>query len=104
MDRLPEAFRVQTPLGGERAQLLNYLTEYALVVSGSTLPSGRGRDDFAKICSRCHALPDPHVHSPQDWVAVFQRMERNTGRMKVAPPTAEESERILAYLQDLPQK
>jgi cytochrome c5 len=104
MDRLPEGLGVQTPLVGERAQLLNYLTTYALVVSGGTLRPGKGRDDFAKVCSRCHALPDPQVHSPQDWVAVFQRMERNMGRMQVSPPTAEESEGILTYLQSLPQK
>ena len=104
MDRLPEAFGVQIPLAGERAQLLNYLTDYALVVSGGALPEGRGRDDFAKVCSQCHALPDPDAHSPQDWVAVFQRMERNIGRMKVSPPTAAESEGILTYLQSLPPK
>jgi len=104
MDRLPEVFGVQTPLAGERAQMLNYLTEYALVVSGGALPEGRGREDFATVCSRCHALPDPDAHSPQDWVAVFQRMERNMGRMKVSPPTAAESEGILTYLQSLPRK
>jgi hypothetical protein len=101
---LPEILGVRTPLAGERAQLLNYLTDYALVVSGSALPSSRGREDFAKVCSRCHALPDPGVHSPQDWVAVFQRMERNMGRMKVSPPTAVESEGILLYLQSPPRK
>jgi cytochrome c5 len=104
MDHLPKVFGVQAPLTGERAQLLNYLTDHALVVSGGALPAGRGREDFAKVCSRCHALPDPKAHSPQDWVAVFQRMERNMGRMQVSPPTAEESGRILLYLQGLPQK
>ena len=104
MDLLPEVFGVQTPMVGERAQLLNYLTDYALVVSGGALPAGKGRDDFANVCSRCHALPDPGAHSAQDWVAVFQRMERNMGRMKVSPPTAEESEGILTYLQSLPRK
>ena len=38
VDRLPESFGVQTPLAGERAQLLNYLTDYTLVVSGGALP------------------------------------------------------------------
>lgn len=104
MDLLPETFGVQTPLAGERAQLLNYLTDYALVVSGGALPPGKGREDFANVCSRCHALPDPAAHSPEDWVAVFQRMQRNMGRMKVPPPTAEQSEGILLYLQSLPRK
>jgi hypothetical protein len=104
MDHLPESFGVRAPLTGERAQLMSYLTDHALVVSGGALPAGRGREDFARVCSRCHALPDPGAHSPQDWVAVFQRMERNMGRMQVSPPTAKESEAILLYLQGLPQK
>jgi hypothetical protein len=104
MDLLPEVLGVQTPMVGERAQLLGYLTDYALVVSGGALPPGKGREAFAKVCSRCHALPDPQVHSAEDWVTVFQRMERNMGRMKVPPPTAEESEGILSYLQSLPRK
>jgi cytochrome c5 len=99
MDHLPESLGVKVPQAGERIILLNYLTDYALVVSGGALPPGKGRDDFAKVCSRCHALPDPAVHSADDWVAVYQRMLRNMGRMKVVPPTAEESERILLYLQ-----
>lgn len=99
MDHLPESLGVKVPQAGERIILLNYLTGYALVVSGGALPPGRGRDDFATVCSRCHALPDPAVHSADDWVAVYQRMLRNMGRMKVVPPTAEESQRILLYLQ-----
>jgi hypothetical protein len=75
MDHLPEFFGVQAPLAGDRAQLLSYLTEYALVVSGGALPPGRGREDFAKVCSRCHALPDPEAHSPQDWVAAAYNRE-----------------------------
>jgi hypothetical protein len=104
MDLLPEAFGIQTPLAGERAQLLNYLTDSALVVSGGALPPGKGGDDFAHVCSRGHPLPDPAAHSAEDWVAAFQRMQRNMGRTKAPPPTAEQSEGILSYLQNLPQK
>ncbi|HET8624482.1 MAG TPA: hypothetical protein VFM14_13045 [Gemmatimonadales bacterium] len=104
MDRLPQGLRVQTPGVGERVLLVNYLTDHALQVSGGALPPGRGREHFAQICSRCHALPDPAIHSAEDWVAVFQRMERNMERMKVRPPTAEETEGILLYLQNVPRK
>lgn len=104
MDHLPQGFGMKVPEAGERIILANYLTDFALVVSGGALPPGRGRNDFAKVCSQCHALPDPAVHSAQDWVAVFQRMLRNMGRMKVVPPTAEESQAILFYLQTLPGK
>ena len=104
MDHLPEGFRIKIPEAGERIILMNYLTDFALVVSGGALPPGRGRDEFAKVCSQCHALPDPAVHSAKDWVAVYQRMLRNMGRMKVAPPTPDESQAILLYLQTVPEK
>lgn len=99
MDRLPENLRVAVPDQGDRNTMLTYLTTNALKVSGDNLPPGRGRSEFAMVCSRCHALPDPRVHSPQDWLAVFLRMERNMERMKVSQPTRSQTEEILAYLQ-----
>jgi hypothetical protein len=38
LHRLPESFGAHTPLAGEQTQLLNYLTDDALVVSGGALP------------------------------------------------------------------
>ncbi len=99
MERLPDSLEVAVPMAGDRVTLLRYLNANALRVSGATLPAGLGRDEFATVCSRCHALPDPRVHSPQDWPAVFMRMEGNMERMKVRPPTPEETSRILQYLQ-----
>jgi hypothetical protein len=99
MEWLPESLGVHTPTEAERYETLQYLTTNALRVSGTVLPEGRGRETFALICSRCHALPDPGVHSRGDWGVVFARMERNMERMKVAPPTGDQVEEILAYLQ-----
>ena len=99
MERLPASLTLQIPDPGARATLLAYLTANALQVSGANLPAGRGRAEFSEICSRCHALPDPKVHSPQDWLAVFLRMERNMERMNVRPPSQTETSEILAYLQ-----
>jgi hypothetical protein len=55
MERLPEGLHVQIPDEGGRATMLTYLTNNALKVSGANLPPGRGRTEFALICSRCHA-------------------------------------------------
>jgi cytochrome c5 len=100
MEWLPDSLGVKVPTNAERYEILQYLTVNALRVSGSELPAGRGREAFALICSRCHALPDPRVHSKADWGVVFARMERNMERMKVAPPTAQQTEEILYYLQN----
>jgi cytochrome c5 len=99
MDRLPGDVGIRAPDEGSRAQLLSYLMANALQVGGANLPAGEGRYEFMMVCSRCHALPDPRVHSPKDWLAVFSRMERNMERMLVVPATPEETNRILSYLQ-----
>ena len=99
MELLPPTLGVKVPTAAERFAILDYLNTNALKVSGSTLPPGAGREAFSQVCSRCHALPDPRVHSREDWATVFARMERNMERMKVPPPTREQASDILLYLQ-----
>lgn len=104
MEWLPPTLGVQVPTMSERYVILDYLTANALKVSGAALPAGRGREAFSRVCSQCHALPDPRVHSPEDWPTVFARMERNMERMKVAPPMRSDATDILLYLQSLAVK
>ena len=99
MELLPATLQVKVPSAAERFAILDYLNANALKVSGSTLPPGVGREAFSQVCSRCHALPDPRVHSREDWPTVYARMERNMERMKVPPPTREQTTDILLYLQ-----
>ena len=99
MGLLSPSLGVKVPTLADRYALLNYLTANALKVSGATLPAGAGREAFAEICSRCHALPDPRVHSSADWPTVFARMEQNMARMQVPPPTREQTSDLLLYLQ-----
>jgi mono/diheme cytochrome c family protein len=101
MDRLPDSLGIRTANEGERGTVLNYLMANGLRVSGADLPPGRGREDFAVICSRCHALPDIQIHPSGDWPSVFMRMERNMERMNVSPPNQEQTGNILLYLQDV---
>jgi len=99
MESLPESLGVHVPTNAERFELLQYLAANGLKVSGAVLPPGAGRDAFALVCSRCHALPDPRDHSKADWPIVYARMERNMERMHVAPPTGQQTQDILGYLQ-----
>lgn len=103
MDRLPDSMGIQAPDEGDRGVVLSYLMSNGLMVSGAELPKGAGREEFAVVCSRCHALPDIRNHSARDWPAVFQRMERNMERMNVMPPTSDQTNRILLYLQAVAQ-
>jgi len=99
VERLAPDQHVESAAIGDRVELLKYLGDHALQVSGAMLPQGRGREEFSTLCSRCHALPDPHTHGPQDWSAVVLRMERNMERMNVRPLSQEEIRLILEYLQ-----
>ena len=99
MEWLPPTLGVKVPTMAERFAMLDYLTANALKVSAANLPPGSGRESFQLVCSRCHALPDPRVHSPADWPAVYSRMQQNMERMKVAPLTRAQTSDILLYLQ-----
>jgi cytochrome c5 len=96
---LSSVLGVKVPTVGERFAVMEYLTANALKVSGANLPAGQGREAFSQVCSQCHALPDPRMHSREDWPTVYARMERNMERMKVAPPTRTQTSDILLYLQ-----
>ncbi len=102
MEMLPDSLGIAVPAQAERFTILEYLTKNALVVSSANLPAGPGREQFVVTCQQCHALPDPRVHSPQDWPQVYSRMERNMERMKVKPPTS--TTEILLYLQTTSKK
>jgi cytochrome c5 len=99
MEWLPPTLGVKVPAMAERFAMLEYLTANALRVTAANLPAGPGRETFETVCSKCHALPDPRVHSPADWPAVFSRMQQNMERMKVAPLTRSQTSDILLYLQ-----
>ncbi len=73
-DRVSESAAIAAPDAAQRIVILNYVLDNALKVSTAMLPDGRGRDEFVATCSRCHALPDPANHSPDDWAGVVLRM------------------------------
>jgi hypothetical protein len=98
MDYLPDSFGVRRPAAPERYAILSYLTTNALRVSGAVLPSAPGRQSFELICSRCHALPDPLMHSPNDWEAVIPRMVQNMERMHVSLPSTDQVTDIVTFL------
>ena len=37
--------------------------------------SGAGAREFGRVCSSCHALPDPHEHTASQWPRVVARMK-----------------------------
>jgi len=103
IDMMAGALGVQIPSTAQRAQLLAYLQAHALKVA-ENLPAGPGRETFEAVCSRCHVLADPRVHSPPDWPVVVMRMEKNMEKMKVSGVTREQATAIVTYLQKASQR
>jgi cytochrome c5 len=98
IDMMAGALGIQTPSTADRAILLAYLQKHALQVA-EHLPAGPGKATYERVCSRCHDLSDPGVHTAPDWPVVVMRMEQDAEKMKVAGITHAETEQILAYLQ-----
>lgn len=91
---------VEAPTAGEERAILAYLREHAMSEARvEALPGGAGREVFARICSRCHALPDPGQHEPAAWPAVVERMRGHMDRMEVEAISDAEAERVVRYLQ-----
>lgn len=99
MELLPGGLRVPVPSEEQRQAILNYMLGHALQVSGAALPEGAGRATFSRMCSRCHALPDPRNHASADWPAVVMRMEQRMDQMHVERPAGGQVSEIILYLQ-----
>ncbi|UCG89210.1 MAG: c-type cytochrome [Gemmatimonadota bacterium] len=98
LERLQDSFQLPLPSAGERQVMLQYLVDNALRVTAS-LPAAPGRDFFAATCSSCHELPDPAVHSSEDWVAVVRRMMDHMQEIQGRTLTPEQYSRIVLYLE-----
>jgi cytochrome c5 len=102
-DRVAEEFGVPAPNPGERTVILRYLVDNALQVTRANLPEGAGKDLFIETCGRCHDLPDPSQHSPQDWVSVVDRMSRHMQEVLNEMPARDDLQRIMIYLETVSQ-
>ncbi len=103
IERLDPSFDVPVPNGGERMVMAEYLVNNALQVRRADLPRGVGRNLFVAQCGRCHELPDPAQHTPDDWAGVVRRMQGHMEPMLGEFMTQADSRQITAYLQTASQ-
>jgi cytochrome c5 len=99
MDQVGLDFDVPIPTAAERVMLIRYLIDNALQVSEATLPEGPGRELFAETCSKCHDLPDPKQHGPDDWAAVVLRMMQRMEEMLEETLQQSEFQQIVLYVE-----
>ncbi len=109
MDRRMQMMRTTiAPLSGEEKNaLIRYLqTNTFQALDPGALPDGGkpGAQSFAQVCSRCHALPNPNVHGPQEWQVVVERMAMNMENVGFGPLAPEQQSAILDYLKGQSRK
>ena len=73
---------------------------------GAMIPEreSKGGSLFNKYCSQCHNIPNPVMHSGNEWPMAFERMVRHartigTTYEGIALPTLQEKKEIITYLQ-----
>lgn len=99
IDGVADEFNLPRPTVAERIVTLRYLLDNALEVTEAELPSGPGRELFTETCAKCHELPDPQQHSPDDWVAVVMRMSDHMEEMLGETVTRSQLEQLVGYLE-----
>lgn len=101
MDGRPGMMGIKAPSSQEEEVLLEYLKTHALkVLAPGTVPSPDSPNAslFRQACSRCHALPDPKLHTAAEWPGVVERMRKNMEVMGKPVITDQERDGIVGFL------
>jgi mono/diheme cytochrome c family protein len=92
---------IQVPSKQEKNTILTYLQRHGLrPASVETLgpPDIPGLTLFKQTCSQCHALPDPKLHTAEEWPRVVERMQKNMEIMGKPVITNRERDEVISYL------
>ncbi len=95
------------PSPDEQKIMLKYLKSNALKSISEDSLSDAESDSakaFIRECSRCHALPDPRQHTPDQWAAVVKRMQNHAQESQLPLIQEQDLKNIIRYLQDQSRK
>lgn len=99
--------RIEAPSPEEQEMIVAYLKVHALkTVSPDSLPAPVSPRAilFRDRCSQCHAIPDPKLHTADEWPRVVERMQANMRSMGKKVITESEKKEIISYLERSSQK
>jgi hypothetical protein len=82
------------------AAVIPFLLAVSAVSCVSSLPEPESSEAklYATRCGSCHAPHQPRALTPAMWKVQVERMDRKFREARIQPPSAEEKEKILAYL------
>lgn len=92
---------VESPTSEERQMIVAYLKTHALKsIAPNALPAPEthGAVLFRNLCSQCHSLPDPKLHTADEWPGIVERMQSNMRSMRKNVLTENEKKEIVIYL------
>lgn len=90
------------PTAEEVDTIVAYLQAHAMpTAEPDEIGTGPEADFFRQTCTQCHELPDPDAHTPEEWAGVVARMRMNAVLQDAPPMSAEDVDRIVAFLTDL---
>ena len=92
---------VKAPSSQEEEVLLEYLKGHAMkALAPGIVPSPDSPNAalFQRTCSRCHALPDPNLHTADEWPGVVERMRKNMEIMGKTAITDQQRDGLVEYL------
>lgn len=98
---------IENPSQEEQRGILAYLKAHSMKsITSSALPSPEspGARLFESTCSQCHALPDPNLHTADEWPEVVERMRANMQSMNRRVITENEKKEIVGYLMNYAKK
>lgn len=95
--------RMKAPSSEQQEIIVSYLQAHALKPLGPNeipSPGSPGAAEFKSACSQCHGLPDPKLHTADEWPAVLTRMQFNMRSMGKQVISDKEKNEIAAYLSE----
>jgi cytochrome c2 len=98
---------INIPLPVEQQEMVAYLKAHSLKsISPGMLPSpgSQGATLFKERCSQCHSLPDPKLHTADQWPAIVEKMRPYMRSMGKKVVTGDEEKEISSYLESHSRK
>lgn len=92
---------MESPSPDEQRAIIDYMAAHAMKPAApGALPQSESAAavSFKTVCSQCHPLPDPGLHTAREWPAVAERMRTHMKEMGKRAITDHERDEIVGYL------
>lgn len=92
---------MEPPSPDEQKGIVSYMTSHAMKPPDpGALPESESAAalSFKTVCSQCHPLPDPTLHTAPEWPGVVERMRGHMEEMDTRVIPDSEKDEIVGYL------